>query len=115
MSRVPPSVAVLIALATSSPALAQDIVVIAAPANQLLDDSIIVRDMLYGTWEFARIDTYDARNGTPTLDYLENFHAAYVWSEVPFADPVALGDVLADYVELGHGVVVGSGALQNGT
>ena len=111
--------AVAAAVAGSTPAMAQDVLVIGAPTNPFiafgLDDNILVRDLLANTGEFAYVGTYDARFGTPTLSFLENFHSVLVYSEEPFSNPVGMGDVLADYVELGHGVVVVGGALQQGT
>ncbi|MEQ1501125.1 MAG: thrombospondin type 3 repeat-containing protein [Myxococcota bacterium] len=113
----PVSAAVLLALA--GPAWAQDVLVIGAPLNTQIDlgleDNTLVKDMLADTGEFAYVATYDARFGTPELSYLSNFHGVLVYSEAPFSDPVAMGDVLADYVELGHGVVVVGGAMQSGT
>ncbi len=109
----------LFPLLVAAPAEAQDIVVIGAPENVAieigLDDIVLVRDTLACTQEFAKIETFDARAGTPTLDYLVNFHAALVFSEVPFANPVGLGDVLAEYLRQGGGVVVVGGALMNGS
>lgn len=101
----------------SAPALAQDILVIGTSYSDLVDHKTVVRDIIKQTQEFAKVDVFDGEQGTPTLDVLGNYHAVMVFSArgTPFADNVALGNALADYVEAGHGVVVGSGALQNGT
>jgi hypothetical protein len=58
--------------------------------------------------DIATVGIFDARYGTPTLSYLQGYDAALVWSRSSFNDPVALGDVLADYVDNGGGVVVGT-------
>jgi hypothetical protein len=49
---------------------------------------------------------FDPRNGNPTLDQLLLHNVAVVWSNYPFMDPTGLGDVLADYVDAGGGVVL---------
>lgn len=43
---------------------------------------------------------------TPTLDELEQFEAVLTWSNDSHADSVGVGNVLADYVDAGGGVVV---------
>src|SRR5688500_13093041 len=90
-----------------SPARAQDIAIVGAPlitdppdACAGIDNNYQLRDLLACTGEFASIDVIDARAQTPTLDRLENYHGVIVFSEVPFADPVLLGDRLADYSDL---------------
>jgi hypothetical protein len=58
---------------------------------------------------FADMDTvtyFDARNGTPTLQQLQEYDCAVVWSNYVFDDPVAMGNVLADYLDAGGGVVL---------
>jgi len=52
------------------------------------------------------VDTFDVSSSTPTLPTLLNYDAVLVWSNNPFFNPVALGDVLADYVDVGGGVVL---------
>jgi hypothetical protein len=54
------------------------------------------------------IDTVDVRSSTPSLATLLNYDALLVWSNYAFFDSIALGDVLADYVDLGGGVVLGT-------
>ena len=56
--------------------------------------------------DITTVDYYDARNGTPSLDQLLEYEAVVVWSNYHFSDPVALGDVLADYADNGGGVVL---------
>lgn len=54
---------------------------------------------------FSVVDRFDARVGTPTLATLRMYDAVLVFSDAPFSDPTALGNVLADYVDAGGGVV----------
>ena len=43
---------------------------------------------------------------TPTLAQLEQYSAVLVYSDASFNDPVGMGNVLADYLDAGGGVVV---------
>jgi hypothetical protein len=54
-------------------------------------------------------DYYDARAGVPTLDFLTgNYDCVIVWANFAFFDNVAYGNVLADFVDAGGNVVLGS-------
>jgi hypothetical protein len=110
-------VALALGLGFAPAAHAQNILLIGTSPSDVVDHRLLVRDAIKSTQEFAKVEIFDAEQGTPTLDVLENYHAVMVFSNVgaPFADNVALGNVLADYVDIGHGVVVGSGAIQNGS
>ncbi|MBV6491445.1 MAG: PEP-CTERM sorting domain-containing protein [Fimbriimonadaceae bacterium] len=61
---------------------------------------------LTGTGFFSAVDIITANTTTPSLATLQNYGAVLVWSNVNFANASALGDVLADYVDAGGGVVV---------
>jgi len=52
------------------------------------------------------VDIFDVSSSTPSLSTLLNYDAVFVYSNLVFFDAVALGDVLADYVDLGGGVVL---------
>ena len=52
------------------------------------------------------VTSVDVENSTPTLATLENYRAVLVWSDTSFSNPSSLGDVLADYVDAGGGVVL---------
>jgi hypothetical protein len=53
---------------------------------------------------------------SPTLSTLEQYAAVLVWSDCNFNDGTALGNVLADYVDAGHRVVVAThGFLAGGS
>jgi hypothetical protein len=54
------------------------------------------------------VDLFDAQFNTPTLPDLQPYDIVVPFSNFPFADPVTLGNNLADYVD-GGGVVVQHG------
>jgi len=56
--------------------------------------------------DFVLVDTFDVSSSTPSLSTLLNYDAVLVWSNFNFFNPVALGDVLADYADLGGGIVL---------
>ena len=51
---------------------------------------------------------------SPTLATLEQYAAVLVWSDCGFNDGTALGNVLADYVDAGHRVVVATHGFLDG-
>jgi hypothetical protein len=52
------------------------------------------------------VDYFDTRGGTPTLAQLSAYSAVMTWANYSHADRVALGDVLADYVDAGGRVIL---------
>ena len=50
-------------------------------------------------------DTFQSGSGTPTLSQLQNYDAVFLFTDAGAADPVALGDVLEDYIDSGKPVV----------
>ena len=56
--------------------------------------------------DLALVDVVNVLSSTPSVSTLLNYDSVLVWSNSPFNDAVALGDVLADYVDLGGGVVL---------
>lgn len=54
------------------------------------------------------VDYFDARVATPTLATLNTYDAVYVWVNFAMFDPIAFGDVLADYVDGGGVVILGA-------
>ncbi|MCB9693165.1 MAG: thrombospondin type 3 repeat-containing protein [Alphaproteobacteria bacterium] len=96
----------------SSNAFAQDVAIYAATQNP--DDILNVQALLFSvTQEFSWVEVVDAGAETPTLADLQQYFAVLVVSEpgTTFQDSEAFGDVLADYVDAGGGVVVMFGAL----
>lgn len=54
---------------------------------------------------FVAADNFNIQAGTPTLAELQNYQAVMVYTDFGAADPVALGDNLAAYLEGGGAVV----------
>lgn len=52
------------------------------------------------------VDYYDARISTPSLALLSNYECVFTWPNFAYDDNVAMGDVLADYVDAGYGTVI---------
>ncbi|UCG52209.1 MAG: choice-of-anchor D domain-containing protein [Candidatus Latescibacterota bacterium] len=52
------------------------------------------------------VDIFDGGTGNPALSTLLEYDAVILIANTPYADPVGLGDVLADYVDEGGGVVM---------
>lgn len=69
-----------------------------------------VEDYLVGTGMFAPGDItyYNVSVGNPTLETLMGYDSVMVWSNSLFYNSTALGNVLADYVDAGGGVVMAS-------
>ncbi len=67
-----------------------------------------VTDFLTASLRFSSVTAFDALAATPTLTELQNFDAVLTYSNYDYHDSVALGDVLADYVDSGGAVVVAS-------
>lgn len=70
------------------------------------------RNKLMATGLFSAVDIFNATGigdgvGTPPLETLLEYDAILTWSNVSYDDAVSMGNVLADYVDAGGGVVVG--------
>lgn len=65
-----------------------------------------VREVVTATGRFHSVSVRILDRMPPSEDLLEDYDAVLVWSRGPFADPVAVGHHLADYVDVGGGVVV---------
>ena len=77
-----------------------------------------VRSKLLGTGLFAAVDIIDVSPFaamTPTLAELQQYDAVLTYSNGNYHDAAALGDVLADFVDSGGGVVVTMQALASPT
>lgn len=64
--------------------------------------------------DLATVDDFDARDVTPTLEQLLPYDVVVVAADGAFADPVALGDVLADYLDVGGAVLQSSPTFYDG-
>jgi len=82
-----------------------DVAIVASASGDVTDPLFTdPRDKLMATGQFSSVTVIHAGIETP-LD-LAAFDAVLVWSNFDFADPAALGDELADYVDAGGGVVL---------
>lgn len=70
-----------------------------------------VKQSLNSTGFFDSIDTMDCRLQTPSLTLLMNYDSVMLWSRDSFRNATLLGDVLADYVDLGRTVVAAYGTF----
>ena len=53
------------------------------------------------------VDYFNAATGTPTLALLQQYTCVYTWANSAYNNPVAFGNVLADYVDGGGKVLLG--------
>ncbi|MFK7741702.1 MAG: hypothetical protein AB8H80_15395 [Planctomycetota bacterium] len=70
-----------------------------------------VQSRLQNTGRFAAVDIVNATaagGGTPSFAALASYDALLVWTREALADASSFGNVLADYVDSGGGVVVGA-------
>ena len=84
---------------------AQKVAVLAAEDPTLVAD---VQAKLLATGRLTQVDVIDvgaAGTPAPALATLLQYDAVIVWSDNGYGNPIALGNVLADYVDQGHGVV----------
>ena len=54
------------------------------------------------------VDYWDGTAATPTLSDLAPYSCVYTWANQAYSDNVAMGDVLADFVDAGGVVVLGA-------
>ncbi|MBS0190836.1 MAG: hypothetical protein U0573_02950 [Phycisphaerales bacterium] len=69
-----------------------------------------VQNKVRGTGLVGITDTFNLAFGTPTLDQLRKYDAVLAWSGRAPGNPSAVGNVLADYVDAGGGVVTAMSA-----
>jgi hypothetical protein len=60
----------------------------------------------------APVDYFDARYGTPTLAQLQEYGCVLTWVNYAYHDRVAMGNVLADFVDGGGRVILGQWCKQ---
>lgn len=72
-----------------------------------------VQQSLNSVGLFDLIDMMDCNLTTPTLTQLMQYDSVMVWSRNFFANATLLGDVLADYVDLGRTVVAAWYSFRN--
>jgi HYR domain len=100
-----------LAVVLPSEAFAQKVLLLAAePAG-----AEGVQQRLKDTNRFATVDLIrvDEPGSTPSLATLLQYDAVLTWTDAPYDAPDALGDVLSQYVDAGHGVVEAAFSLFN--
>jgi len=102
------------AVMASSVAAGQEVAILST-TDLLETENRNVRDAILPAGGFAVVDVFQINTITPTLVQLMPYDSVLVYSKDPFHDADALGDVLADYVDAGGGVVVASHAFTSGT
>jgi len=75
-----------------------------SPATYDLD--VVAKITAAAGGSLGTVVNHDAGTATPTLVELQTYQAVLVYSDGSFNDPVAMGNVLADYVDAGGRVVV---------
>jgi hypothetical protein len=66
---------------------------------------VMLHDQIAAEPDVVTVDYFDAFIGTPTLGQLTPYNIVVSFSNTAYADPVAMGDVLADYADAGGTVV----------
>src|SRR6266478_4236440 len=66
---------------------------------------VTLHDQIAAEPGVTAVDYFDAEFATPTLGQLQPYNIVVAFSNSPYADPIAMGDVLADYADTG-GIVV---------
>ncbi len=89
-----------------APASAQHLRIAVAAAFGGSCSPLDVQDKLISTGRFATVDLIDVKTSTPTLAELLAYDALITWSNLSYFNAAATGDVFADYVDHGGGVVV---------
>ncbi|MBX3379299.1 MAG: hypothetical protein KF805_04340 [Phycisphaeraceae bacterium] len=89
------------------------VLIAGAPATAAWNSD--VQSKLMATGVLGIVDIFNTSTGTPTLTQLQKYDAVLVYSDAPaFFNPTALGNVMADYVDWGGGVVSAMFAYNGG-
>ena len=105
LRRLLPAFALAVLLAPGS-ASALDVAVYGAPGNTSWNTDVV--NKIAATGLFDNVDGYFVRSGypVPTLAQLSAYDAVLVYSDTSFNNNTAMGNVLADYMDAGGGVVL---------
>ena len=100
----------LLLAASTVSAMGPDVAIVAAATNSSIKSERFtdLRDVLLADGRFNSIDIISTTRfgtGTPTLNELLQYDAVIHWSNDSNDDAVALGNVFADYVDAGGGMV----------
>ncbi len=74
-----------------------------------------LRESVACTGEFSVVGSFDATNQLPTDEWLAAYDAVVVFNDLPWSDPLGMGDVLADFVDAGGGLVIAGNSFSAGT
>jgi len=102
----------VVALLVGGVAQAQDVAVLGASTNPAWNTE--VAELIQCSGEFEGVGVWDLTSATPTLADLQAYHAVLVWNDKALPSASALGDVLADFVDAGGGLVLGYGPVVQG-
>jgi MYXO-CTERM domain-containing protein len=101
------SASLAVSLTLASTASAQDIpdvLILGAPSTWVYNFDVENSLLLDG--RMGVISPYEISGATPDPEDLEGFDVVFVYGDQPFLDPDGVGDLLADFVDAGGGVVV---------
>ncbi len=73
-----------------------------------------IRNQLLAFPDIAQVDVFDGQFATPTLDQLRAYNTVIAIANVAFGDRVGTGDVLADFIDAGGGLVLTLATFING-
>jgi len=71
----------------------------------------LLQTRLLSTNKFNTVDLFQTSSGTPTLSFLNTYDAVFLWTNYTMINSFALGNILAEYVNEGHGVVTAVASL----
>jgi hypothetical protein len=77
---------------------------IQAPPDVLLavaDGTAVIEGLLEAYGDLGAVDVFDASIATPTLAELQAYDVVLTWSNYFYLDATAMGNVLADYIDVG--------------
>src|SRR5690242_4231138 len=104
-------IGLIVALAAGS-MYGDSLVLVAADASGFVTAA---QAALVSTHKFSAVDIIDASSSTPTLAALSGYSDVLAWTNLPAFDSVALGNVLADFYDLGgKHVTIATFALATG-
>jgi Bacterial Ig domain/Immunoglobulin I-set domain/Immunoglobulin domain len=85
------------------------VAVLGADPLNIVNDVV---ERIRSTEMFGQVDGFSVMSGpAPPLSQLMEYDAVLLFSDYSFSDPVSLGNVLADYIDSGHGVVINTFAF----
>lgn len=80
-----------------------DVLLLHADAD--MPGSSPIQTLLQAYGDLGAVDMYDARYSTPTFSLLKEYDVVITWSNYVYNNPTAIGNLLADYVDMGGKVI----------